>query len=125
MSYEYDVTLSFAGEDRDYVDQVASFLKTDDVDVHYDEFEEVNMWGKDLAEHLDDVYRNKAQYCVIFISIYYADKAWPSHEKHSALARGVIDRKYILPARFDDTDILGIQPSTVYIDLRNNNKENR
>jgi hypothetical protein len=67
MSYEYDVTLSFAGEDRDYVDQVASFLKTDDVDVHYDEFEEVNMWGKDLAEHLDDVYRNKAQYCVSIV----------------------------------------------------------
>jgi hypothetical protein len=43
--------------------------------------------------------------------------------EHSALARGVIDRKYILPARFDDTDILGIQPSTVYIDLRNKTPE--
>ncbi len=117
MDYEYDVALSFAGEERDYVESVAEHLRKHGVKVFYDEFEEVSMWGKDLAEHLDDIYRNKAQHCVIFISIHYANKVWPSHEKRSVLARSVIDREYILPARFDDTDVLGIPPSTVYIDL--------
>lgn len=118
MNYEFDVALSFAGEDRLYVQQVAKFLKSNRLNVFYDEFEEAKMWGKDLAEHLDDIYRNKARYCVIFISSHYANKAWPSHEKRSALARGVIEKEYILPARFDETEILGIPPSTVYIDLR-------
>ncbi len=123
MSYQFDVALSFAGEDRSYVREVAAFLEPNNVRVFYDEFEEVSMWGKDLAEHLDDIYRNKARYCVIFISNQYANKVWPSHEKRSALARGVIDREYILPARFDDTDVLGIPPSTVYIDLRKKSPE--
>lgn len=123
MIYEFDVALSFAGEDRAYVREVAEFLESNDTRVFYDEFEEVSMWGKDLAEHLDDIYRNKIRYCVIFISIHYANKVWPSHEKRSALARSVIDREYILPARFDDTDVLGIPPSTVYIDIRKKSPE--
>jgi hypothetical protein len=31
--YEYDVALSFVGENRDYVDEVASFLRSRDVHV--------------------------------------------------------------------------------------------
>ena len=53
MEYKYDVALSFAGEDRFYVDQVATILKEQGVSVFYDEFEEVDLWGKDLALHFD------------------------------------------------------------------------
>lgn len=49
---EYDVALSFAGEDRDYAGQVAEQLVELGVTVFYDRFEQVNLWGKDLAEHL-------------------------------------------------------------------------
>ena len=47
-SYEYDVALSFAGEDREYVEQVALFLKKKNIAVFYDYFEEVDLWGKNL-----------------------------------------------------------------------------
>lgn len=70
----YDVALSFAGENREYVEQVAEYLSSNDVAVFYDGFEEVTLWGKDLAEHLDFVYRTGAQFCVMFISKYYAEK---------------------------------------------------
>ena len=36
--YEYDVALSFAGENRDYVEEVAIFLKNFGVKVFYDDF---------------------------------------------------------------------------------------
>lgn len=116
--YPYDVALSFAGEERVYVEQVAEFLRSKGIRVFYDEFEEVNMWGKELIEHFDDIYRNQARYCIMFLSRHYAQKAWPRHEKQSALARALGDQGYILPARFDDTDIPGLQPTKGYIDLR-------
>lgn len=117
-SYQFDVALSFAGEDRVYVEEVANELKANGIKVHYDRFNQVEAWGKDLSEHFDEIYRKQAKYCVMFISEHYARKAWPSFEKRSALARDVVETGYILPVRFDDTDILGLPPSKAYIDLR-------
>ena len=114
----YDIALSFAGEDRAYVERVAEYLKAHDVAVFYDRFEEVDLWGKDLAEHLDWVYRTGAQFCVMFISKHYAEKMWANHERRSALAAAVQARKeYILPARFDSTELPGVRPTIGYINL--------
>lgn len=38
MKYKYDITLSFAGEDRTYVDKVAKCLKTNGVEVFCDNY---------------------------------------------------------------------------------------
>lgn len=48
---DYDVALSFAGENREYVDQGAEFLKETGLRVFYDRFEEANLRGKILYEH--------------------------------------------------------------------------
>lgn len=116
---EYDVALSFAGEDRGYVAKVASILRGKGIKVFYDKYEEVELWGKDLYTHLDEIYRLKSQYCVMFISANYKSKLWTNHERESAQARAFDEnREYILPARFDDTEIPGIKPTVGYIDLR-------
>src|SRR2546429_4350354 len=106
--FEYDVCLSFAGEDRAYVKQVADKLTKEGVRVFYDEYERAELWGKDLYIHLDDVYQNAAKHCVLFASKNYARKLWASHERRSAQARAFREnQEYILPARFDDTEIPG------------------
>jgi hypothetical protein len=65
------------------------------------------------------VYRDKAQYCVIFVSEAYAKKVWPQHELKQAQARAFKEnREYILPVRLDDTEIPGLNATTGYIDLR-------
>jgi len=115
---EYDFAFSFAGEDREYVEQVAQALK-DRCRIFYDGYEQVNLWGRDLYVHLDDIYRRRARFCVIFISRHYARKLWTNHERASAQARAFSDNQiYILPARFDDTEIPGIRPTLGYIDLQ-------
>lgn len=115
-SFKYDVALSFAGEERDYVDKVANFLKNK-IKFFYDQFEDVDLWGKDLFTHLDEVYRINARYCVMFISKNYAKNLWTNHERQSAQARAFEENKeYILPVRFDDTEIPGIRPTVGYID---------
>jgi hypothetical protein len=124
MKAEYHVALSFAGEDRDYVDQVASHLRNKGVKVFYDRYEQVDLWGKDLYEHLSNVYRNKAFYTVMFISTHYAKKLWTQHERKNAQSRAFNERReYILPARFDDTEIPGILDTVGYLSLRHYSPE--
>lgn len=118
ISYEYDVALSFAGEDRDIVEQVATYLKNNGVSVFYDDFEQVNLWGKDLAVHLYNVYRKKAKYCIPFISAHYKQKVWTKHEFRSALERALQENsEYFLPVRLDDTEIEGLRNTIGYIDF--------
>jgi len=65
-TFEYDVCLSFAGEQRDYVEMIARGPKQHGLRVFYDEDETASLWGKDLSEHLDHIYREASRYCVIF-----------------------------------------------------------
>jgi len=116
--FTYEVVLSFAGEDRGYVENVANYLKSHHIEVFYDRYEESTLWGKDLAEHLDKVYRGSARYCVMFVSEHYAKKVWTNHERRSALARAIEEKEeYILPARFDMTELPGLRHTVGYVDL--------
>lgn len=124
-TFQFDVALSFAGENRPYVEKVAAHLKATGVKVFYDDYETAELWGKDLYVHLSEVYSKKARFCVVFISEHYAKKAWTNHERKAAQARAFQEqREYILPARFDDTEISGINETVGYVDLRTLTPEN-
>ncbi|MEW6058402.1 MAG: TIR domain-containing protein [Bdellovibrionota bacterium] len=118
-THDYDVCLSFAGENREYVRKVADALQILGVRVFFDEYAEVDLWGKDLYTHLDDVYQNAARYCVLFVSKQYAKRVWTNHERESAQARAIREnREYILPVRFDSTAIPGLKATIGYIHLK-------
>jgi TIR domain len=111
--FEYDVAISFAGEQRAEAEAIADCLKQAGVKVFYDRYEEVDLWGKDLYEHLSDIYQKKARYCLMLVSAAYAAKVWPTHERRNAQARALAQRnEYILPVRFDETEIPGL-PATI------------
>ena len=123
-NFEYDVALSFAGEQRPYVLQVAQGLRTHGVRVFYDDYETDNLWGKDLYAHLTEVYQHKCRYCVVFVSKEYAAKVWPTAEFKSAQARAITEKgEYILPTRFDNTSIPGLLHTVGYIDLETTSPE--
>ena len=85
--FEYDVALSFAGEQREYVERVAKFLKSKDIRVFYDRDVQSVLWGKNLSVALEEIYLDKAQYCIIFISSDYAKKEWTCLEVSAAMER--------------------------------------
>lgn len=120
----YDVALSFAGEDREYVKKVALELSNRkfgerNVRVFYDAYEQHNLWGNDLFQYLSNIYQKQTRFVIIFISEHYATKVWTKHELKNAQARSLFeDSPYILPARFDDSEIPGLSPTVGYIDLR-------
>jgi hypothetical protein len=115
----YHVALSFAGEDRPFVEEVARCLKGRGVRVFYDRYERVSFWGKNLYDHLREVYQFQATYTVIFVSSDYAKKLWTNHERESAQARAFKEsREYILPVKFDDTKIPGLLDTTGYVSAK-------
>ncbi|MFA5275790.1 MAG: TIR domain-containing protein [Candidatus Omnitrophota bacterium] len=117
--FEFDIALSFAGEDRVYVEKTAKILTKMGFRIFYDKYELVTLWGKDLYSHLQEIYSKRAKYAVMFISKYYARKLWTNHERRSAQARAFRERnEYILPVRFDKTSIPGLLPTVGYIELK-------
>ena len=112
----YEVALSFAGEQRGYVEGVALALQARGIAVFYDEFEKIVLWGKDLSEELQAVYERKSGSVVIFVSQAWVEGAWPRHERRSALSRAVQEPgEYLLPVRFDDTPVPGLPDSLDYL----------
>jgi hypothetical protein len=113
----YDVTLSFAGEDRPAAEVVASACKARSINVFYDRYETASLWGKDLYQHLADVYSHQARYCLVFVSAHYVAKLWTNHELKAAQTRAFREGKeYILPIRMDATSLPGLNETTGYIE---------
>ena len=112
---EYQVALSFAGEQRSYVEEVARHLQAKAIGVFYDGFEKVRLWGTNGAKTFADVFEHKAGYVVMFISHAYVTKRWTQLEREAALRRMITeDREYVLPVRFDDTPVPGLPETTIY-----------
>ena len=122
--WQWDVALSFAAAQRGYVEQVAQALQTRGVRCFYDADEQIDLWGKYLAEALPVIYGEQAAAVVVFVSAEYAARDWTRHERRAALARAVRERReYVLPARFDDTPLPGLLSDMVTVDLRTRTPE--
>src|SRR5258708_1938329 len=113
---KYEVSLSFAGEQRLYVGDVAKHLAARGISVFYDRFETVNLWGKDHVEAFHHQFANNTKFVVVFISKEYVEKMWPRHERRSALSAAIKrGDEYILPVRFDDTEVPGLPHTIGYV----------
>ena len=117
--WRWDVALSFAGAQRAYVGQVAAMLKAQGVRCFYDEDEQVRVWGTYLAEELPQIYAQESAAVVVFISADYAGRDWTRLERRAAFSRAVAEAGvFVLPARFDDSELPGLLPDMVTADLR-------
>ncbi|HEV7509469.1 MAG TPA: TIR domain-containing protein [Thermoanaerobaculia bacterium] len=112
---KYDVALSYAREDGEYVDAVAHALRNRGLKVFYDRFEEADIIGRNLIDHLANVYRSNARLCVVFISEAYARKPFPRLERQSAQVTAIeTDAPYIIPVRLDGTPLPGLLANLAY-----------
>jgi hypothetical protein len=119
LGRRWDVALSFAGAQRDYVGQVAAALKARGVRCFYDADERVRLWGRNLAEELPRIYAQESAAVVVFVSADYAAGDWTRLERRAAFSRAVTEAGvYVLPARFDDSELPGLLSDVVDVDLR-------
>lgn len=121
MELQYDVAISFAGEDRDKAQILADILANEfGLAVFYDDFEQAKLWGAFLPERLLKIYRDQARACVVLISRHYKEKRWTTHEWRAAQERALNQpgMEYILQVRLDDTVLDGMFLSMGYLDGR-------
>ncbi|MBU4209977.1 TIR domain-containing protein [Patescibacteria group bacterium] len=122
---KFDVAFSFAGEQRDYVAQVAQHVENKgNISVFYDDNYELDMWGNNMVDYFKDIFENRANYCVMFISKEYANKTWPNFERQIIQAKSLFQEGYLLPVRFDDTQIKGEVSTVKYLSIKGMKPEN-
>lgn len=119
FDYEYDVAISFASEECNLAEKLAELLKNKGIKVYFNKYNQAQDWGKNIYQVFQSIFRDKARYCIVFLSKAYREKAWTNHELEQIQARAFKEHsEYILPLRVDDTDIPGINQTTCYISLR-------
>lgn len=115
----FDVAISFAGTERELAERLAEILRAAGISVFYDNFYPEHLWGKNLTAFLDEIYRKRAKFCVVFVSTKYKERNWTIHELRSAQAKALEQkgREYILPVKVDDTELDGLPPNVGYIGI--------
>lgn len=99
-SRQSDACLLYASEQYSFVRQVADELSSHDMQIFFDKYEIAATWGRNLYQHLSQVYGEEARYCVVFVSVDYARKVFTKLELQSALARALNENnEYVLPVR--------------------------
>jgi hypothetical protein len=124
IPFEYDVAVSFATEDRAAAEELADLLAARNINVLRAEYQPAGLGGSDFVTHIAEMYRTKAQYCLLLVSKHYPLKAWTEAERTSAREHALRDPdEYILPLRLDESKIPGIKEVKGYQDLRQGSME--
>lgn len=121
----FHVALSFPGEKREFVLEVAEGLRSAGVRVFYDGYFEADLARPDLDVLLQRIYHDQSDLIVVFLCREYEEKQWCGLEWRAV--RDLIKKRRgdsIMPLRFDDTDIPGLFSIDGYVDLRNRTPAN-
>jgi hypothetical protein len=122
--FEYDVAVSFARADRTIAEELAGLLRARSIQVYEDEYEAAQLGGGDFVNHVAELYRTRARYCVMLLSQHYPLKQWTQAERSSAQDHALRDaNEYILPIQLDDTGVPGAAATAGYRDLRQHSME--
>jgi hypothetical protein len=118
-SFEYDVALSYAGEDRVHAEALASRLKQLRYRVFYDQDHIAEFWGKNRAK-LHEIYSRKARFCVVFASESYLKKPWTKVELEAVQERDMEDPEpgYLLVVSIDGSRLPGISNFRIYVSIQ-------
>lgn len=103
MDYQYHVAISFAGENRVFAEAVAEGLRSNGLEVFYDEFYREKLWGEELPVKLGEIYSDASQFCIMILTNHYLEKMWTHVERQNAIQRQIKQKGqvYILPVRLD------------------------
>lgn len=118
--HQWDVAVSYAGKDQAFVSSVVERLEHAGLRVFYAALPEAQsyLWGKELGLVLQTIYRERAAYCLVFVSRDYVESAYTKLEFKSALSRALENDEYVKPIRLDDAELTGLSPSVSFLDAR-------
>jgi len=120
-TYQFKVALSFPGEARDKVEEIAKGLarRVGKDRIFYDKFYEAKLARPNLDVYLQSIYHEKSKLVVLFLCEDYEKKEWCGLEWRAI--RDLIKKRKdesIMPLRLDDADVSGLFSIDGYIDIR-------
>ena len=77
---EYDFALSFAGENRELAEVIATELQNREISVFYDKHEQHRILANDVEEYLAPIYRSESKFVIVLLSQEYPKKIWTKFE---------------------------------------------
>lgn len=103
---EYDLAVSFAGEQREYVRQTVQACKALGLRVFYDKDKNNEWWGKNYIREQRVIYSSRTSFFVPFLSAEYLSKPAPMDEFSAAMVTAVNKGDgYVLPVLMDGIEV--------------------
>lgn len=112
-NFEYEIAISFAGENRELARHIATALDSLDVQVFFDEAFEANFLGKTWSRQFKEIFGEKSRLVVCLLDKHHAEKIWPTFEREHFTPR--IKDESVIPIYLDDTKFVGIPQDIVGI----------
>lgn len=116
QSFEYDVAISFAGENRRLAKHIAKQLEALDVPVFFDEMFEANFLGHAWTKVFREIFAEKSRIVLCLLDEYHAEKIWPTFEREHFAPR--VAEQNVIPVYLDDTKFVGIPSDIIGVQFR-------
>jgi hypothetical protein len=98
ITQDYDIAVSFAAEQRDYVERTVAAARALGLRVFYDRDMSNAWWGRNFLLEQRKIYGQRALHFVPFISTEYLSASHPIDQFSYAMTRAIEQRnRYILP----------------------------
>jgi hypothetical protein len=120
-NYEFEIAISFAGENRELARKFSEKLEIFDVSVFFDELYESNLLGKALAKQFVKIFNEDSRFVLCFLDINHLEKIWPTFERETFKVR--IQEEAIIPVYLDNTKFLGIPEDLYGFNFKNEHSE--
>src|ERR1043166_3312984 len=120
LTKRFRIALSYAGEKRDFVEQVAAILalRFGEAAILYDKFHQGEFSRSDLAFYLPDLYEKEAELVVAVFCPDYENKEWCGLERNATF--GLIKKRKaseVMLTRFNHVEGKGLRGLAGYTDL--------
>jgi hypothetical protein len=110
---EFEIAISFAGENRKLAKYIAEQFEQIDVTVFYDELYESNYLGKAWSKEFERIFVSDSRYVVCLLDSFHKEKIWPTFERDCFKKR--IPNGDVIPIYLDETVFVGIPDDIVGI----------
>ena len=116
---KYDIAVSYASEQRTYIERFVKRLMSNGLMVYYDRNEKTKMVGKILDQELHRIYIDEAINCALFLSNEYINKPITKYESQIILSQSLYKAEYMYIFKFDESlTIPGLNRNFVYSSIK-------
>lgn len=115
---KYNVAISYASEQRPYVERFVKRLQALDLHIYYDRNEQARMVGKILDQELHKIYLQQSEHCVLFLSDSYIQKPITRYESQIILSETLFKNGFMYIFKFDDVTLPGLNRNFVYSSVK-------